>query len=319
MTFAEYVKDSKNIDWDFTNELACDAYKELNNPFDKYFAYRIPKNANSKSSIYTNASEFIVEANTKYGLIQDPDTSSILLQDIYKVLWPELVEQEFMLHEAKIQSDTMTSAQRSLNEIVESIIETEEEKKSRGRKKVSNLYCLELYSKNRDGFIDKLNSTLGLSAFIENYHTLGNYIAVPHLFNAARSGNFANHDYWDLTLQKIHEWYFEDDSKKENTIIENLLHHKGDREKCKCWLNYFGKGNDGWHSFIDSYYLKEFVDCEYKPVPFCKNHSWKNPKIENYSEFLENVTRMIKKRGEQMYEVIKSSSLNPKYNHNSLF
>lgn len=308
MNIKNYISDFRNIKWDFTDEFACDAYREINNPLKKYFIYRSPRYNTLSPTIYSKASKFIKQTNDQYGLLQDPDAKSELLQDIYKILWPELVKEEFMMYKGRIQSDTMTSSQHSVNQIVRRFVETNDEKIFRGKNKVSNLYCLELYSKDKTGFIEKLDNIPNLKEFIKNYHTLGNYIAVPYLFNGARSGSYASHDYWDLTLQKIYEWYIEIDAEKKKNIIDDLLHHKGNLNTCSKWLEYFGKGSKGWQKFIDIYYLQDFVDAEYLPIPLCKNHSWENNSISDYKEFLVNVTTMITSRIHRMYDVLRKST-----------
>ena len=206
-----------------------------------------------------------------------------------------------MLNNNWIQSDTMTSAQRTFNKTVEAIIETKEDReyrKSFGKKtKVSDAYCIELYAKDRDGLLEKVMQISGVDSFLGLYHTLGNYVAVPALFNAARSGNCASHDYWDLTLLKIREYYLENSVFK----IEELLHGKGNVDNCKKWLDDFGSGEGGWKSFINTLFFQDYVDEKYEVIPFCEGHNWDNVDIGDYKEFYLNVDRLIYLRGKRMF------------------
>lgn len=74
--------------------------------------------------------------------------------------------------------------------------------KQYGVKKVSSKMCIELFESNAS-FRKLLENNENLLRFIADYHTCGNLIPVPYGFNAARSGYFGSHDYWDLTLMKI--------------------------------------------------------------------------------------------------------------------
>ena len=300
MDLKDFLRDDKNIVFDFTMDNECDSYKKIENPVDRYFAYRSSKKE-LIGCCYKEASDFAEKNTEKYNKVGDPDLSRCLLQKIYKSLWPDLCEKEFMLDGDWIQSDTMTSAQKTINISIERLVENDQEYRFRkgigSRNRVSDAYCIELYLKDRQSFISRIKKIPGAETFLNLYHTLGNYVAVPKSFNAARSGNYASYDYWDLTLMKIREYFFENNVER----IEELLHNSGSKENCKAWLDYFGVGEVGWKKFVDNLYFQDYVDSEYKVIPFCEGHSWQNPVINDCKEFFLNVSRLIYLRGKRMY------------------
>lgn len=310
MTLDEYLKDRKHIFWDFTKGFACREYEEIENPVDRYFAYRASKPGAIKC--FPAGADFAEVCNEKYREVKDPDGFGRLLQKIYEALWPDLAKEAFMQKDGWIQSDTMTSAQRTLNHTVASMLETAEEARYRmsfgSRTRVGDSYCIDLYARDREGVKERFAKVPGLITFLNLYHTLGNYIAVPCLFNAARSGNYASHDYWNLTLQKIYEWYLEKENGKKCRIIQELLHNKGDSGACEKWLRYFGDGMEGWMRFVKMYYLQDFVDQGGRPIPFCKGHSWDQIEISDCVEFFLNVNRMIYLRGCRMFDALAERS-----------
>lgn len=40
MDLKDFLRDDKNIVFDFTMDNECDSYKKIENPVDRYFAYR---------------------------------------------------------------------------------------------------------------------------------------------------------------------------------------------------------------------------------------------------------------------------------------
>lgn len=278
--------------------------------------------------------------------LHDPDckiSGSKLLQDIYKTLWATLSEQKFMKHsddkDAWICSDTMTSAQQRMNDFLQ-VIEKEDVpcnifqtiRKETGNAKYSQRLCIELYlrgcldseSENfykkifKEKVCDKGEEAKGqLDRFLECWHMLGNYCPVPRHFNSARSGPYARHDYWDLTLIKIKSYY---DKKLDNNVHdarkelgEELLHGRGNTSACKEWLDYF----ETWEGFIKQNYMQDFVDIEdgYKVRQFFKEHSWSKPKPENLEEFKElfqNASEMIEKRTMRIIIALSTGETNGK-------
>lgn len=120
-------------------------------------------------------------------------------------------------------------------------------------------------------------------------HTIGNYCPVPKKFNGARS-EWGEYDYWDLTLMKIREWYLTADKlsiyERDQLLSRDLLHDKGDALGCMRWLECFGPGEKGWHNFVDTLLMQDYVYNEddgidqdnekyYDVKPFWSKHGWK--------------------------------------------
>lgn len=251
--------------------------------------------------------------------INDPDAASFKLQEVYRVLWPNISRQPYMLSGEWIQSDTMTSAHQRVNDYMQ-YMEDSRAAEGRdsvfhrnGRQRYSELFALNMYCEDAEKFVRamdfsdqarKSEPAYQLSDFLRLYHTAGNYCPVPFRFNAARSGHYASHDYWDLTLIKILEYYDSDQSNEAaiQILSKDLLHGKGDGLCCKAWLDYFGSGRAGWARFVEENFMTPFVDENKNPIPFCKDHSWENTKISDFAEFFENVCSMIEARGKIIAE-----------------
>lgn len=216
--------------------------------------------------------------------LKDPDLHSELLQKIYKKLWSNLEKQPFMLQaSSKIASDTMTSAQVPLNKTMEAFKTDEELRQIYEGKKI---YCTTIgaiaLAANEDKmhFCEKLKKKYSiLEQFIALYHTIGNYCPVPVDFNKARSGNGRNrdYDYWDLTLKKIWEWYHkEPEGERDALIRDDLLHGDGSASNCVLWLRMFGDGESGWRNFVDTLFMRDYVDKDYEPTPLWKGYNWES-------------------------------------------
>lgn len=276
-----------------------------------------------------NAKNF--EKKAKGYQIGDPDSSSVLLQEIYKLLWKDVAEKPFMKQEPKkikgtwddgkiTASDTMTSATTrfidALNasktkEIINSQNIAGKINKIRvafggTEQRWSTKLCIIVEAVLEEGekkefykMID--NHYPAMRNFLDQWHTIGNYCPIPAGFNSARSGRYAEHDYWDLTLMKICDWYKYND--KRDAILAELLHIVNDdkdkneiMKNCRDWLKWFEKkgkevGKDGWHYFVDTLYMQDYVYNEkdginqghekyYDVKPFWNKHGWKKDKGE---------------------------------------
>ena len=310
-TITEYLQNNP-VYYDFSDDCTQSAAYQEKKGYEKYFIYR----SFSSGGKYPAAVSAIKRNKELYGNIGDPDAKSSLLQSIYSLLWPEIQKEksEYMINtKGWIYSDTMTSCQSVLNNYVKSRMPEVLERYD--AKYVSNLMCIELYETD-PAFKKLLEENKDLEHFIAVYHTLGNYIPVPYGFNGARSGDYASHDSWDLTLMKIKEYY---DAREEISShsgerfacppeikIVELLHKDKEIVSCYQWLNSFA----GWKNFIDKNFLQDFVGKDHQPIPFCKGHSWKCPQIsdDNFDEFFRNAWQMIEKRSRRMIEEIEAKN-----------
>lgn len=243
----------------------------------------------------------------------DPDSYSKLLQEIYNKLWGDLFYGKNFMKPYKKNifcSDTLTSAQRRINDQLNSLKKDITINALNKDVIYSQKQIIDSYKQNDDfrNFVNNDSKLESLREFLSVYHTLGNYCPVPNGFNVARSGSYADKDYVDLMLIKIKEYY---DSKDINQSINNayktlieLLNHK-DIFNCKLWLDCF----DGWKDFVDKNFFKgNFVNDKYEVELLCNkgNRNWKNHHIPDneYDIFYRNTTEKIKKRTETIIKAL---------------
>lgn len=254
----------------------------------------------------------------------DPDLKSQLLQDIYGSLWNDITDKWFMKIDGWIQSDTMTSAQNFINKGMELYDNDETHNNGKrlsdiegcwlaNQKHYSTEFMKRVYKsgESEKEFLKAVFEKYGLDELIATYHTIGNFCPVPCYFNGARSGGYASHDFWDLTLMKIREYYLCDNSteKVSRIIGDELLHHNGNALACKAWLDEFGNGIIGWKNFVKFHYFDNYVDKDYNVIPFWEEHDWDHNSISNdtkkFTEAIQEITRRIKSRGEIIIAAIK--------------
>lgn len=339
----DFVEDTqKNLKDDLSND-----YRNLES-YEKFCVYKYMcgnKPAWSRiaelPNALDNAKKF--DDKAKEYQIDDPDSSSVLLQKIYQLLWKDVAEQSFMKQENKkmkgtwndskiTASDTMTSATMrftdamnasEMKEIINSlqnmggkIDEIRVTFGGAGQRWSTKLCIIEeavLDKTERKEFYRIIdNQYPAMRNFFELWHTIGNYCLVPEGFNGARSGNYAAHDYWDLTLMKICEWYKYYD--KRDAILAELLHiRNGDKDineimiNCTNWLEWFEKkgkevGKDGWRYFVDTLYMQDYVYNEkdginqdyekyYDVKPFWNKHGWKKDEIIGLPEDIDDINQ----------------------------
>lgn len=320
--------------YDFSTEKASENYCELDSVerYIVYKSYTIYDNYGN-SEVFTKGRNFVERVHDSYNGIMDPDVDSELLQDIYRKIWPDLYCEEGQ----GPCSDTMTSVQYTVDDYFERYIESSTEKANReqilsepGRKQKCTLrYLIDLWAKTDPELgecIEKsavrLQKIPEIANFLGAFHTLGNYCPVPSGFNAPRSF-FGKYDFWDLTLMKIKEWYcsagLKSEDERQNMIRHELFHGNayGDVSSCIKWLGRFGTGMVGWRSFIDYFYLNDWVDEDYEVKPLWDGHSWENPLLPEgkddteddmedfFREYFLEYERRIHRRAETIICVLK--------------
>jgi hypothetical protein len=281
------LKEEERLNYDFSDD--CDYtrnsdYKKIKE-YEKYFAYKTLKG------------------------VGDPDTSSQLLQEIYKILWPELMDEnhDYMRDKEWIRSDTMTSVQHTLSKYYEEIFSDDVKdykKKHPKQRYISVNMCKEMYEQY-DSVSTIMNENKKLKQFISDYHTLGNYCPVPTGFNVARSGGWGTYDYWDLTLMKIKGYFDKRPQPKAQmaddiTQIAMLLHCDEMMSNCLKWLD----GYENWNEFVEKNYFQDYVGENGEVIPFCEGHSWENNEISNYNAFFSEVSKRIEKRSKKMIKAL---------------
>ena len=252
----------------------------------------------------------------------DPDTNGGLLKDIYEEVWDDKIDNKILNscssnNKTKYYSDTMTSVQNLLSNYYISLCSDEWDDYKKEHSDVQ-YFSIEIFKEmfENDKKYPKFKKAFEnekVREFVKHYHTLGNYIPVPYGFNKARSGSFASHDMWDITLEKIKEYYHirkqsKDISKSLEVILE-LLHMKDTINKTINWLDSFGT----WENFVDKNFLmendknKNYVDKSYNIIKLANHHfSDSQIKSDEYLKYFEELTNIIKGRTLIIKEYYKS-------------
>ena len=217
-----------------------------------------------------------------------------LIKDVYRLLWSQAIADNRNSFINGQHGDTMTSLQHSLN-LAFSIVETEEDRRKyfKGRK-VSLAYQIEVLYYDKK-FLSRMKKIKGFETFAGMYHTIGNFIPVPPMFNSSRS-NFGEDDYWDVTLSYIKQWY----DTRDNNVIAALLHKTNPNDKavfyCVKWLSWFGT----WTNFITMNYLQDFINPKtLAPILF------KPRTARDTTAFFKTCSTLIERRGKRMIEELR--------------
>ncbi len=258
--------------YDFSNDGASEEYLALDNfknDLEKFFIYM------AKVKGYKRTEEDIMKYGADFSQkykelkIEDPDSKSILLREIYRKLWADFNLESCWVMDEKaqkyyIQGETMNSVNTTLGawyKLVESKVHKEERQKV-GRQNVSFRYILSLYVQDTQGQSELFDTVEGLRFFISIYHTLGNFIPVPAGCNSPRGLGILE-DYWDLTLKAIYAYYVCGEDKIWDIV--KGANSESDVSKLyalyKQWLDSFQDGNGpSWQCFIEKNYLQDFVN-----------------------------------------------------------
>lgn len=292
--------------YDFTHDV-CDMYilkNKKNNKDkanDKFYEYKKTKNIDR----FISYRQFY----SKYKISLDPDTNSILLQQIYKKLWDnEFIDKNCVKKDNTYYSDTLTSAYTRLKNC---IIATKKELNI-NIKKFSSKNVIRKY-KNDEYFkkcLDGAKQFKEVREMIGKYHTLGNYCPVPKGFNSARSG-FGVYDCINLMLEKIKEFYdsYKKDvtiSKESKSIIMELIRYNKNEDTYNNVLEWL-KGFGDWKTFVDKNYFQDYVDNKYELKKEWGNISWNNPSpktLDECKKYCETVSKFIDLRTMRMYNVL---------------
>lgn len=309
-----------NKDYDFTNETVAYLKKSLDKSDPKL----------EKVERYLKQ-EPGIERHILYKMnftSQDPDEKSHLLQQVYKDKWNAKYLEVCKKEKEYVHSDTMTSVQDLLNKFYETVCSTEWEKyKDKWKKEIKKevKHCSKAgmdriindikehgVNENNKMFNKYFKENKIIIDFIKYYHTIGNYIPVPHNFNSKRSGpgKHADYDMWDLTLTKIYDYYKyikEKNKKAANDALKDLLHIKnfdesneGVFKSTEKWLKEF----KSWPIFIRENYLQDFVNLKNSDWPikdeFKKFHNWDNRFPNDCLGYFKCVTKTIIKRADNI-------------------
>lgn len=306
-----WLNSSKPEEYDLVEDISSqqdtsEKYDEINDKYDKFFLYRAAigsykkkHNEYLKEEYRKNVLDYCDKAK-KYQ-VKDPDKDSKLLRNIYKLLWPDFKNMPCLGD--KIASDTMTSAQNFVNAVMKDFLKDEKIASiyQKGCAYASTNSSIALAANNeKTEFYKQLRKICpNLEKLVTVYHTIGNYCPVPMGFNRPKSGDFANHDFWDLTLMKIREWYLyegENQTKRDNIIQLDLMHEKGCQLNCMKWLEQFGNGQIGWENFVNTLFMQDYVDKNYEVKPFWTGHNWGSLELPDSKEKMNKAIKEISDR-----------------------
>lgn len=105
--------------------------------------------------------------------------------------------------------------------------------------------------------------------FLAVVHTIGNFIPIPFKENGIefnRPRGFRNkliHDYWDLTLLALFNWFREKNNQEVNYSIglKDIVKTEESVIMCEKWLENFKNesGNYSWDKFVSDNYMQDFI------------------------------------------------------------
>lgn len=297
---------AKAVEYDFSNDgtksypkgiytylAPSDNYKNKVG-LEKFFAYM---SVMHKRDIFKVISLDEQEKINSYGDVNDPDSNSQLLQEIYKILWDE---NGYLKNCKKIQGDTLNSTNTTLNALYKNYKEEIDKGNLKGRSSIT-LILKNKINKQDEAIMNKIIKNKDLENFVSMYHTIGNFMPIPYGCNCPR-GNGQLHDYWDLTLLHIYNYYKEGNIEELKTILSKENDFVEVVKDYQEWLNSYGKKEDGWYNFVKKNYLESFVNTksyDYKPKELWEGHFSGNviPKGEQIIEYFVNAQNYISERG----------------------
>ena len=294
--------------FDFTDDCAYgDYYRDEKSVWKRYFLYKNDHGA------------------------EDPDSRSLLLQKLYRELWPGIEDKSYMMlgfyaldtyaGEAteKLRSvcgDTMNSVTTTLNLLSSEC--------GKSLKQMTRHYLLvgaddaeferdltyelwgELWEAGDEAIITGI-----IHDFLKVWHTIGNFIPVPLGFNCGRYQ--VTRDYWDLTLLAIYKWYHGEEDAIQNLITDRSQDAQNNAvQNTIKWLSDFQRdGKPSWQVFVEENYMQSFVekdgDTYGMPKELWPGHfsSEVMPyQIDELEFYFTNVTQWISERSDRMLKRI---------------
>lgn len=215
--------------WEYSFDLEWEkgGYDSINDPLERYFIYK-STDPKLRVSPYNEGKSYTMNNLEKYGEIPDPDGfggDAALSTELYEKLWGRKND---IFGNVVFGGDTMNSVQTTLNELLE-VPELSEYHNVERKGNNSIRYCLQLFSKYDKDDTKKIkifkclcNKYVNLKEYISSYHTMGNFVLVPAVFNKYRGvGGFSNDeepsifDFWDSSLVHLKKYGFSTKFKRE--------------------------------------------------------------------------------------------------------
>lgn len=263
---------------------------------------------------------------------EDPDSRSLLLQRMYRELWPGVEDKDYMMLDSyaldtysgeateKLRSvcgDTMNSVTTTLNHFPSECgnslkkmtchyLSLGADDASFERDLTSELWG-EYWETGQEAIITDM-----LHDFLKVWHTIGNFIPVPLGFNRGRYQT--TRDYWDLTLLAIYKWYHGEDDAIKNLITDRSqdASNYAVNNTIK-WLSDFQRdGKPSWQTFVEENYMQSFVESDRDtygmPKELWPGHfssDFMPYQIDELESFFTNATQWITERSDRMFKSIK--------------
>lgn len=262
---------------------------------------------------------------------EDPDSKSLLLQKLYRELWPGVEDKDYMVLDSysldtyageateKLRSvcgDTMNSVTTTLNSFPSEC--------GNSLKKMTCHYLLlgaddskferdltyELWGEFRETGDEAIITDM-IHNFLKAWHTIGNFIPVPLGFNRGRYQT--TRDYWDLTLLAIYRWYQGEDNAIKNLITDRSRDASNNAVNNTIkWLSDFQRdGKPSWQVFVEENYMQSFVEKDRDtfgmPKELWPGHFSSEVlpcQIDELELFFTNVTQWIRERSDRMWKGI---------------
>lgn len=151
--------------------------------------------------------------------------------------------------------------------------------------------------------------------FFRLYHTVGNFLPAPPAFQDRGSMQLPSHDYWDLALMCIYNYFCKvNDPKYKKYTLEWLIKKEEAVSSCRAWLDSFGSGQGGWDCFVERNFLQDFVNRDGEPYGPPKE-LWKGHfangtmprKAADFEQFFTNTSAWIAERGERIALAVKEA------------
>ena len=230
-----------------------------------------------------------------------------------------------------LRGDTMNSYAKTVREYIRKIWLPEHEKEMLGEKIITTTEngweVSKKYQKiSKDNYWDA--AILDNYAYFENkedkdaltktaayeffriYHTVGNFLPAPPAFQDRGSMQLPSHDYWDLALMCIYNYFCKvNDPKYKKYTLEWLIKKEEAVSSCRAWLDSFGSGQGGWDCFVERNFLQDFVNRDGEPYgppkELWKGHFTNGTRPNDHS-FI-NTSAWIAERGERIARAVKAA------------
>lgn len=151
--------------------------------------------------------------------------------------------------------------------------------------------------------------------FFRLYHTVGNFLPAPPAFQDRGSMQLPSHDYWDLAMLCIYNYFHKvNDPKYKKYTLEWLIKKEEAVSSCRAWLDSFGLGQGGWDCFVERNFLQDFVNRDGEhygpPKELWKGHFTNGTKPSDradFEQFFTNASAWITARGVRIALAVKEA------------